>query len=37
VRGYYKALGYIAGHQEQAYAIMAKGIGGYLSKPADIA
>lgn len=37
VRGYYKALDYIKTNPEKAQEIMAKGIGGYLSKPADVA
>lgn len=37
VKGYYKALDYIAKDPQKSYEIMAKGIGGYLSKPADFA
>ena len=37
VTGYYKALDYIKSNRDKAYEIMAKGVGGYLSKPEDIA
>jgi NitT/TauT family transport system substrate-binding protein len=37
VAGYYKALAYIKSNPTEAYAIMAKGVGGFLSKPEDIA
>ena len=37
VKGYYKALDYLVANPEKSYEIMAKGIGGYLAKPADFA
>lgn len=37
VRGLYKAVEYTKAHPQEAYAIMAKGVGGYLSKPEDLA
>lgn len=37
VAGYYKALDYMKAHPKEADAIMAKGVGGYLSKPEDFA
>ncbi|WP_339651246.1 ABC transporter substrate-binding protein [Halopseudomonas pelagia] len=37
VSGLYKAVEYTKTHPEEAYAIMAKGVGGYLSKPEDLA
>jgi NitT/TauT family transport system substrate-binding protein len=37
VKGLYKAVEFIKTNQEEAYAIMAKGVGGYLEKPADFA
>jgi NitT/TauT family transport system substrate-binding protein len=37
VRGLYKAVEFIKTNQEEAYAIMAKGVGGYLEKPEDFA
>ncbi|TBU92561.1 ABC transporter substrate-binding protein [Phytopseudomonas dryadis] len=37
VAGLYKAVEYTRTNPEQAYAIMAKGVGGYLSKPEDLA
>jgi NitT/TauT family transport system substrate-binding protein len=37
VAGLYKAVEYIKSHPKEAYAIMAKGVGGYLSKPEDLA
>lgn len=37
VAGLYKAVQYTKDHPKEAYAIMAKGVGGYLSKPEDLA
>lgn len=37
VAGLYKAVQYTKEHPSEAYAIMAKGVGGYLSKPEDLA
>jgi NitT/TauT family transport system substrate-binding protein len=37
VKGVYKAVEFIKTNPEEAYAIMAKGVGGYLEKPADFA
>ena len=37
VKGLYKAVEFIKTNQEEAYAIMAKGVGGYLEKPEDFA
>jgi NitT/TauT family transport system substrate-binding protein len=37
VKGYYKAVDYIKTNPEDAYRIMAKGVGGYLEKPEDFA
>jgi NitT/TauT family transport system substrate-binding protein len=37
VKGLYKAVDFIKTNPEEAYAIMAKGVGGYLEKPADFA
>ncbi|CCB67175.1 NMT1/THI5 like domain protein [Hyphomicrobium sp. MC1] len=37
VRAYYKAIEYLKQHPTEAYAIMAKGVGGYLEKPEDFA
>jgi len=37
VKGLYKAVEYIKTNPEDAYAVMAKGVGGYLEKPADFA
>jgi NitT/TauT family transport system substrate-binding protein len=37
VAGLYKAVEYTKSHPKEAYAIMAKGVGGYLSKPEDLA
>lgn len=37
VAGLYKAVQYTKDHPSEAYAIMAKGVGGYLSKPEDLA
>lgn len=37
VKGYYKAIEYMDAHPEKANAIMAKGVGGYLSDPAEFA
>lgn len=37
VKGYYKAVEYIKTNPDKAYEIMAKGVGGYLVKPADFA
>jgi NitT/TauT family transport system substrate-binding protein len=37
VKGLYKAVEFIKTDPEEAYAIMAKGVGGYLEKPADFA
>ncbi|MCB1378090.1 MAG: ABC transporter substrate-binding protein [Alphaproteobacteria bacterium] len=37
VKGLYKAVEFIKTNQEEAYAIMAKGVGGYLENPADFA
>lgn len=37
VAGLYKAVQYTKDHPNEAYAIMAKGVGGYLSKPEDLA
>lgn len=37
VAGLYKAVEYIQSNPEEAYAIMAKGVGGYLSDPKDLA
>jgi NitT/TauT family transport system substrate-binding protein len=37
VKGYYKAVDYIKTNPDKAYEIMAKGVGGYLEKPADFA
>ena len=37
VKGLYKAVDFIKTNQDEAYAIMAKGVGGYLENPADFA
>ncbi|MBD9482527.1 ABC transporter substrate-binding protein [Pseudomonas sp. PDM14] len=37
VAGLYKAVEYTKTHPQEAYAIMAKGVGGYLSDPKDLA
>lgn len=37
VTGLYKAVEYTKEHPEDAYKIMAKGVGGYLSDPAELA
>jgi NitT/TauT family transport system substrate-binding protein len=37
VKGLYKAVDFIKTNPDEAYAIMAKGVGGYLEKPADFA
>lgn len=37
VAGLYKAVQYTKDHPQQAYAIMAKGVGGYLADPAELA
>ncbi|MFG1294254.1 ABC transporter substrate-binding protein [Xanthobacter variabilis] len=37
VRAVQRAMTYIKEHKDEAYAIMAKGVGGYLEKPADFA
>jgi NitT/TauT family transport system substrate-binding protein len=37
IKGYYKAVEYIKTNPEDAYRIMAKGVGGYLEKPEDFA
>jgi NitT/TauT family transport system substrate-binding protein len=37
VKGLYKAVEFIKTNQQEAYAIMAKGVGGYLEKPEDFA
>lgn len=37
IKGYYKAVDYIKTNPDKAYEIMAKGVGGYLEKPADFA
>lgn len=37
VKGLYKAVEFIKTNPEEAYAVMAKGVGGYLEKPADFA
>lgn len=37
VKGLYKAVDYAKAHPQEAYAIMAKGIGGYLAAPKDLA
>lgn len=37
VKGLYKAVDFIKTNPEEAYAIMAKGVGGYLEKPEDFA
>lgn len=37
VSGLYKAVEYTKTHPREAYEIMAKGVGGYLSKPEDLA
>ena len=37
VAGLYKAVEYTKTHPQEAYEIMAKGVGGYLSKPQDLA
>ncbi|WP_275628177.1 ABC transporter substrate-binding protein [Pseudomonas sp. 273] len=37
VKGLYKAVQYTREHPQEAYAIMAKGVGGYLADPKDLA
>ena len=37
VSGYYKAIDYMKKNQTKAYAIMAKGVGGFLKDPKDFA
>jgi NitT/TauT family transport system substrate-binding protein len=37
VKGLYKAVEFIKTNPEEAYAVMAKGVGGYLEKPEDFA
>ena len=37
VKGVYKAVEFIKTNPDEAHAIMAKGVGGYLEKPADFA
>ncbi|QLF93449.1 ABC transporter substrate-binding protein [Pseudomonas sp. ABC1] len=37
VDGLYRAVQYTREHPQEAYAIMAKGVGGYLANPADLA
>lgn len=37
VSGLYKAVQYTKEHPQEAYALMAKGVGGYLSDPKDLA
>jgi len=37
VNGLYKAVEYTKSHPKEAYEIMAKGVGGYLSDPAELA
>ncbi|WP_248797663.1 ABC transporter substrate-binding protein [Pseudomonas sp. MWU13-2105] len=37
VAGLYKAVRYTQEHPQEAYAIMAKGVGGYLADPAELA
>ncbi|MFG1430361.1 ABC transporter substrate-binding protein [Xanthobacter sp. V2C-8] len=37
VKAYYKAVDYLKANPEKAYAIMAKGVGGYLADPKDFA
>ena len=37
VAGLYKAVKYTQEHPDEAYAIMAKGVGGYLSDPKELA
>jgi NitT/TauT family transport system substrate-binding protein len=37
VKGYYKAIEYMKKNQTKAYAIMAKGVGGFLKDPKDFA
>jgi len=37
IKGLYKAVEFIKTNPEEAYAVMAKGVGGYLEKPEDFA
>ncbi len=37
LKGFYKAVEFIKTNPDEAYAIMAKGVGGYLEKPEDFA
>jgi NitT/TauT family transport system substrate-binding protein len=37
VKGFYKAVEFIKSNPDEANAIMAKGVGGYLEKPEDFA
>ena len=37
VKGLYKAVDFIKTNKDEAYAVMAKGVGGYLEKPEDFA
>lgn len=37
VKGLYKAVEYTKSHPQEAYAIMAKGVGGYLADPVELA
>jgi NitT/TauT family transport system substrate-binding protein len=37
IKALYKAMEYLKANPEKAYEIMAKGVGGYLEKPADFA
>ncbi len=37
VKGLYKAMEFIKSSPDEAYAVMAKGVGGYLEKPEDFA
>ncbi|MCW5623215.1 MAG: ABC transporter substrate-binding protein [Burkholderiales bacterium] len=37
VKGYYRAIAYMKKNQNKAYAIMAKGVGGFLQDPKDFA
>jgi NitT/TauT family transport system substrate-binding protein len=37
VKGLYKAVAYTKSHPQEAYEVMAKGVGGYLADPKDLA
>lgn len=37
VKGYYQAIEFIKANPQEAYAVMAKGVGGYLAKPEEFA